>query len=132
MDVTALDWITLGIAAGGSALACLSLGWQAATFVLSGERVREYPTTEAEEEEGAVRRPQTMTTLLVVLMALTLGLAAGGLLLLARWRGEVALRRETQRRPREALRPLTSSRTIIHEAPMPKAGDEAPLPSRLV
>jgi hypothetical protein len=73
-----------------------------------------------------------MTTLLVVLMALTLGLAAGGLLLLARWRGEVALRRETERRPREALSPLTSSRTIIHEAPMPKAGDETPLPSRLV
>jgi hypothetical protein len=61
----------------------------------------------AEEGEGAARRPETMTTFVVILMALALGLAAGGLLLLARWRGEVALRHETQRRPRQALRKLT-------------------------
>jgi hypothetical protein len=58
----------------------------------------------AEEGEGAARRPETMTTFAVCLMALALSLAAGGLLLLARWRGEVALRHETQRWRQEALR----------------------------
>jgi hypothetical protein len=61
----------------------------------------------AEEGEGAARRPETMTTVVVILMALALGLAAGGLLLLARWCGEVALRHEIQLRRREARRKLT-------------------------
>ena len=54
-----------------------------------------------------MRRPVTMTTFVVILMALALGLGAGGLLLLARWRGEVALRHETQLRRWEALPKLT-------------------------
>jgi hypothetical protein len=48
-----------------------------------------------------------MTTFLVILMAIAIGFAAGGLLLLARWRGEVALRRERVARRRAVLEELT-------------------------
>jgi hypothetical protein len=48
--VTTLDIVTLVVAIVGLALAALSLGWQAATFVLSGSRVR------VTLRRGAVRR----------------------------------------------------------------------------
>lgn len=55
-STSTLDFITLGLAILGVGLAALSLGWQAATFYLSGSRVR------VTMHRGALRREFGATT----------------------------------------------------------------------
>jgi|Tabmets5t2r1_1033131.scaffolds.fasta_scaffold109175_2 hypothetical protein len=69
-----------------------------------------------------------MTTFLVILMAMAIGFAAGGLLLLTRWRGEVALRRERAARRRAALEELTR-RERLRATPAARVGVHGPRPA---